>query len=192
MPSPTLQGYRRAGYLRGRWPLSTAYSCFHSGPSLSAPLTFPGILAGPQLTCSGSLSLRTWLHAALKCLSWSFGVMVLNMKTLRFSEKLCVLYAVIGALWNEDLPVAHSLPHLLQGFSQILCPWWALAWSPLSLYLSTPGLAYLLFLPIRTVPSVVLHNVLSCLFIYLSFGLFPADQKFLEGVLFCFNVFVHC
>lgn len=121
MPSPTLQGYRWARYLWGRWPLSTAYSFFHSGPSLSAPLTSPGILAGPQLTCSGSLSLRTWLHAALKCLSWSFGVMVLNMKTLKFSEKLLCVVCCYRCIIKWRPPCGPLTPSLASWlFSDIL------------------------------------------------------------------------
>lgn len=190
MPSPTLQGYRGARYLWGRWPLSTAYSCFHSGPSLSAPLTSPGILAGPQLTCSGSVSLRTWLHTALKCLSWSFGVMVLNIEDLEiFLKTLCVVCCYRCIIkWRPPCgPLTPSLASWL--FSDILI-WWALAWSPLWLYLSIPGtscLAYLLFLPIGTAPSVVLRNVRSCLFVY--FLSVPSRSKVSWGRVVLFQCF---
>lgn len=128
MPSSPFLGYSRARHLGGRWPLSRAYTCFHLGSSSPATFTSPGIPAGPQFTCSGSFSLRTWLKAAFKCLSWSFDIMVLNMKTLKFSEKHCVLYAIMCIMkWK---PFCGPLIHELHGFTQIAFSRWARVWPP--------------------------------------------------------------
>lgn len=51
--------------------------------------------AVPKFTCSGSLSLRTWFNATLKCLSWLFDTVILNMKTSKVSEQMVCVECII-------------------------------------------------------------------------------------------------